>query len=64
MTCGKPPPGIKTEPVDDISLTFEQTYTYICMEGYENSIGLTTACEADKGWSLDPPPTCTGKILF
>ena len=48
---------------DDVSdgLSYLESYTYSCKEGYSTTDELGTVCQPDGNLSLTTPPNCTGK---
>ena len=64
ITCPAPSPGENTVDLpDDVSdgLSYLESYTYSCKEGYNTTDELCTVCQPDGGLSLTKPPKCTGK---
>ena len=61
ISCGVPPAVNNTAEVPQIPVSFEGTYTYSCLAGYETSDPLTTQCQSDGSWSLTTPPTCNSE---
>ena len=63
ITC----PGL-SEGVNTVNLTaneidglsYLESYTYTCIEGYTTTDLLTTLCQPDGSLSVTNPPTCTG----
>ena len=63
ITC----PGL-SEGVNTVNLTaneidglsYLESYTYSCIEGYTTTDPLTTLCQPDGSLSVTNPPTCTG----
>ena len=63
VTCPALVNGSNTEPVNNSSpYVYQDTYTYICTDGYEYSGDLVTTCTAAGTWSLSPP-SCNGMFL-
>ena len=44
---------------DNLNMTYLDTYTYSCFEGYITTDELCTVCKPDGTLSV-PPPNCTG----
>ena len=63
ISCGIPPNGTNTEAVPQTSLSYEGTYNYTCITGYE-STSLTTMCLSDTTWSLPNGAECNSKCRF
>ena len=60
ITCPKPAAGINTVEVPaDLNMTYLDTYTYSCLDGYTTTDELFTVCKPDESLSA-PPPNCTG----
>ena len=65
ITC----PGL-SEGVNTVNLTaneidglsYLESYTYSCMEGYATTDPLTTLCQPDGSLSVTNPPNCTGRL--
>ena len=45
-------------------LSYLESYTYSCKEGYATTDPLTTLCQPDGSLSLTRPPECSGKFFF
>ena len=60
VSCGVPAIGGNTE-TPSVSLSYQDTYNYSCLTGYNTSNVITTECLADGSLSLDSPPFCTSK---
>ena len=63
VSCGTPPDGVNTNTPTD-SLSYQDTYDYTCLTGYETKDIATTECLADGSFKLKTPPTCTSKWLI
>ena len=63
ISCGVPPDGTNTIVTSSISLVYQDSYNYTCIDGYETNDDITTECLADGSLSLETPPTCTSKCL-
>ena len=51
--------GINTVPVaDDLTIAYSGAYTYSCLAGHKSNGTMTTICQADSTWSLQPSPEC------
>lgn len=62
--CEAPREGYHTVPQNTTDFyTFDDTYTYACLDGYESDQPLTVTCLTDGTWSSHPPE-CTGKNLW
>ncbi|XP_067947632.1 sushi, von Willebrand factor type A, EGF and pentraxin domain-containing protein 1-like [Watersipora subatra] len=60
VMCGTPENGTGTIAVPSVSLTFEQSYTYRCKNGYITDDALCTVCLSDGTLSLAGyEPNCT-----
>ena len=65
ITCPAPSPGENTVdlPVNVTDgLSYLESYTYSCMDGYDTMDELCATCQPDGTLSI-PPPTCYGEIL-
>ena len=61
ITCPKPAPGTNTVDVpDNLNMTYLDTYTYSCSEGFITTDELCTVCQPD-GTLSSSPPSCTGE---
>ena len=60
ISCGVPPVGVKTD-VPSVSLLYQDSYDYSCLDGYETTDRVTAECLANGSLSLDNPPNCTSK---
>lgn len=60
IECPIPMPGVHTEPVEQVTVMYPQTYSYRCHPDYMASDGLTLSCLANGTWS-HTPPTCISK---
>ena len=66
ITCPGLENGVFTEPVPsslESQMTYLETYTYSCMEGYVTSDNVTVVCQPDQILSI-PPPVCTGWYIY
>ena len=67
ITC----PGL-SEGVNTVNLTaneidglsYLESYTYSCIEGYTTTDPLTTLCQPDGSLSVTNPPNCTGRFII
>ena len=62
ITCPGLENGVFTEPVPsslESQMTYLQTYTYSCMEGYITTDDTVVVCQPDSTLSISPP-FCTG----
>ena len=60
ITCPKPAAGTNTVDIPDVlDMTYLDTYTYSCLEGYITTDDICTVCKSDRTLSV-PPPNCTG----
>ena len=67
ITC----PGL-SEGVNTVSLTaneidglsYLESYTYSCIEGYATTDPVTTLCQPDGSLSVTNPPNCTGRSII
>ena len=65
ITCPAPSPGVNTVSLtaNEIDgLSYLESYTYSCMEGYNTTDPLTTICQPDGSLSLTTPPVCNGEF--
>ena len=56
--------GINTLAIPDYlegGLSYLQTYTYSCLEGFTTNDDICVVCLPNKTLSLLKPPNCTGK---
>ena len=44
---------------DNLNMTYLDTYTYSCLEGYTTTDDICTVCKSDGTLSVSPP-NCTG----
>ena len=63
VLCGIPRAGNNTA-APQISLSFGNTYNYVCLTGYETNDTVVTMCLADGTLSLQDLPMCTSEYLF
>ena len=66
ITCSAPSPGENTVDLpDDVldGLSYLQSYTYSCKEGFNTTDDLCTVCQPDGTLSLTNAPVCKGKHL-
>ena len=61
--CGVPSYGTNTQLVPQVSLSYQDTYNYSCLTGYETNGDITTECLANGSWSLSNPPVCNSKYI-
>ena len=62
ITCPVPENGAFTEDVPaDLNLTYLDTYTYSCMEGYVTDDELVVVCQSD-GELSTCSPNCSGEF--
>ena len=60
IRCPKPAAGINTVEVPaNLNMTYLDTYTYSCLDGYTTTDELCTVCKSNGTLSV-PPPNCTG----
>ena len=60
IRCPKPAAGMNTVDVpDNLNMTYLDTYTYSCLEGYITTDDICTVCKSDGTLSVEPP-ACTG----
>ena len=64
VVCSSPPPGDNTVSApEELAVQYQGVYTYTCKFGYDTEDGVTTQCQADGSWSLEPP-NCKCKLLL
>ena len=66
ITCTGPPPGTNTINIPANlaqGMSYLQSYTYSCMEGYNTTDELCTVCQPDGSLSLTVPPICAGNFF-
>ena len=64
ITCSAPLPGENTVDLpNDVTdgLSYLESYTYSCREGYTTTDELCTVCQPDGSLSLATPPRCAGE---
>lgn len=62
ITCDSPGNGTNTVPIPPNiadGMTYLESYTYSCMEGYSTNDPLCVVCQPDSTLSISPP-VCTG----
>ena len=59
--CGVPSYGTNTQLVPQVSLSYQDTYNYSCLTGYETNDDITTECLANGSMSLDGAPACSSE---
>ena len=67
ITCPGLSEGVNTEALtaNEIDgLSYLESYTYSCKEGYNTTDPLTTLCQPDGSLSLSTAPECTGKLML
>ena len=62
ILCGQPPNGANTE-VPEVSVLYNEQYTYKCITGYRTSDETTTECLANGTFNLQNLPNCTSECL-
>ena len=63
ITCLVQIEGKNLKPVPgNITLRYQETYTYSCIEGFDTMEDLCATCQPDGTLSI-PPPACYGKII-
>ena len=62
LSAGVNTVNLTTNEIDGLS--YLESYTYSCIEGYTTTDPLTTLCQPDGSLSLTNPPNCTGRYLF
>ena len=66
ITCPGLSEGVNTFALtsDEIDgLSYLESYTYSCNEGYTTTDGLFAVCQPDGSLSLTKPPSCTGEFF-
>ena len=64
ITCPTPSSGVNTVDLSSDALdglSYLESYTYSCIEGYTTTDELTTVCQPDGSLSVSTPPQCTGR---
>ena len=65
IRCNPPEPGTATKPLPaDVAdgMSYLQTYTYSCLDGYRTDNELCTVCQPN-GTLSSPAPMCSRKLL-
>ena len=67
ITCEPPKAGNNTRDIPEEllenGLTYLQSYTYSCLDGFSTTDDLCTVCKPDGTLSITPP-NCTGKCVI
>ena len=66
ITCDPPPAGNNTRDIPEEllenGLTYLQSYTYSCLDGFFTTDEVFTKCQSDGSLSLANPPECSGRF--
>ena len=62
VSCGIPPNLTNTQPVPQIQLLYQDTYSYSCSVGYETNDDIITECLANGSLLLDNLANCESKL--
>ena len=64
MNCGSPPNGVYTLAVDpSIIISFPNSHSYACVEGYEHNGSMVITCQSDGSFDR-LPPSCSRTYLI
>ena len=64
VQCDGPKTGTNTNEIPQKianGLSYLESYTYSCKEGYTTTDDLCTVCQPNGNLSLPKPPNCTGE---
>ena len=66
ITCDPPPAGTNTKDIPEElledGLTYLQSYTYSCLDGFFTTDEVFTKCQSDGSLSLADPPECSRRF--